>query len=1025
MKIKVFVYWLIITIVMRVSCYTLIAQTIPPRNGYEKACLKIESLFNKSDIPGLSFVLVSEDSIYLRNWGYADLKSKIPVTSNTLFELGSTSKAFTALAILKMHEEGLIGMDDPVSKYIPWFKAFYEDAEVQITIKELLHHTSGIPMESISKIPQGEGVEMLERTVRENNNSKLKEYPGLAFEYSTINYDILGLIIEKVSNITFEEYLKKNIFQPLDLDFTSVGAPANENFAKGYKISFFSPREYAAPRFRGNNPAGYVISNGEDMGKWLKYQLAIDANCYEGIIIESHLPDLSVDPNRLSSYASGWQVMPYRESKIFHSGLNPNFSSFVGFLPDKKMGIAILANSNSDYTAYLGNVILKSLNNEDITEIPEPENIDKVFSLLSFILVVFIIGILVLLIWVLKEVVKKEREIEPINLKSVLNILGGGLLAAPFIFGIYLLPKALMEFSWESAIIWAPNSFYVGCYLFTFAVIGVWVLSIVSAVIPTKNKYYRSLPLIIVLSVLSGLANVIIILLLINAVGSEARVIYLLYYFILMLVFYISGRKFVQAKLINISLSVVYEIRMRLINKIFLSSFEKFEKMDSGRIYSTLTQDTNALANSVNILISMISYIITIVGVFVYLGTISLIATLIIVGVITCVAGLYFIVSKRTRILFEQARDTSNIFSKLIDGLLYGFKELSLSVPKKNEYTREIEVSCSELRSKSNLALVKFVNAMLVGESLLIMVLGTVSFVIPYLFPEIPNPKLLGFIMIVLYLIGPINGVLGSIPNIIQIKVSWNRIKGFIEEINPDLNLTDILTKKHNEVIIENITTKELVYEYKNGDEERCFKVGPINLSVNGGEILFVIGGNGSGKSTLANLLTGLYRADEGFVEINGKRIDREDLGDYYSTIFSNNHIFKKLYGIDTESKKVELTNLLNLFNLEEKVSVDNGEFSSISLSSGQRKRLSLMKCFLEDSQIFLFDEWAADQDPEYKKIFYRILLPEMKKKGKIVIAITHDDNYFDVADQIIKMDMGRLVDYRETMVVENTPLEV
>lgn len=1017
MKTKIYLILFATIIVTQISSYSLIAQTETDQNSYKNIYEKIESLFDKADIPGLSFVLVDENNTYTKNWGYADKKNKIPVTSKTLFELGSASKAFSALAILKLEEDSLISLDDEVSKYIPWFKVFYNKKEVQITLRDLLHHTSGIPTETVSKIPPGEEDNMLEKTVRVINNLELKSFPGVRYEYATINYDILGLIIEEISNMSFEEYLQKNILLALSLESTSVGTPVHENFSKGYKISFSSPMEYQAPRYRGNNPAGYVISNAEDMGKWLKYQLFLDTNSFEKIIKKSHLPDLTVPPNRFSSYASGWFVELYGDPKVYHGGLNPNFSSFVGFLPDKKIGIAILSNSNSSYTAYLGDIILKALNGEDISEIPEPgQGLDKAFSLITYILITILIGILIIFIWMIKGIIAKERKLNPIGVKFIFKILFGGLLTIPFIYGIYLLPRILMDFSWETIIVWAPKSFLVGSILFCSGVIGVWILNSLSVIVPTKNQYYRSLPMIVILSIMSGLANMVIILILINAVGTDNKLIYILYYFALALVFYISSRKIVQTKLINISLSIVYELRMKLINKIFLSSFQKFEKIDNGRVIATLNQDTATISSSVNILISLLSNTITIIGVFVYLGTISFTAMILILSVIFCVAFLYAIVSKRAEVLFEQARDTANVFSGLIDGLLYGFKELSLSGIKKKEYTSEVEASCSELKVKSSLAAIKFINAFLVGETMLIMVLGTISFAIPLLFPEIPKFKLLAFIMIVLYLIGPINAVLGAIPGIIQIKVSWKRINTFIEEVEPDLKLADILTGKIKKLEVKEISMKDLTFEYKNedDDEDHSFKVGPVNLNINSGEILFIIGGNGSGKSTLANLLTGLFAADEGAIKINGKKIHNNELGGLYSTVFCNHHIFKKLYGIDTDNKKEELESLLKLLRLEEKVSVDNGSFSTIDLSNGQRKRLSLMKCFLEDSQIYLFDEWAADQDPEYKKIFYRELLPEMKKQGKIVIAITHDDNYFDVADRIIKMNNGEIIDTKQ-----------
>jgi CubicO group peptidase (beta-lactamase class C family) len=198
-------------------CSTLFAEKNAAENSYEIINEKIESLFNKSDIPGLSFILVDEKNTYIKNWGYADIENKIPVTSQTLFELGSSSKAFTALAILQMEEDGMLNLEDEVSKFIPWFKVFYEGKEVQIKISNLLHHTSGIPMETISKIPQGDNDDMLEKTVGVINDLELKRMPGEKYEYSSINYDILGLLIERISHLSFQEYLQKNIFNSLDL----------------------------------------------------------------------------------------------------------------------------------------------------------------------------------------------------------------------------------------------------------------------------------------------------------------------------------------------------------------------------------------------------------------------------------------------------------------------------------------------------------------------------------------------------------------------------------------------------------------------------------------------------------------------------------------------------------------------------------------------------------------------------------------------------------------------------------------
>ena len=166
---------------------------------------------------------------------------------------------------------------------------------------------------------------------------------------------------------------------------------------------------------------------------------------------------------------------------------------------------------------------------------------------------------------------------------------------------------------------------------------------------------------------------------------------------------------------------------------------------------------------------------------------------------------------------------------------------------------------------------------------------------------------------------------------------------------------------------------------------------------------------NGSGKTTLAKLLTGLYQPDEGKLFINDVPVESAHLSEYFSAAFSPAYLFEKLYNIDVAAKEEEVQKYLELLKLDEKVQISENTYSTIRLSGGQRKRLALLQCYLEDSPIYLFDEWAADQDPEYRRFFYHTLLPEMREMGKIVIAITHDDHYFHIADKVLKMNQGEL----------------
>jgi cyclic peptide transporter len=539
-----------------------------------------------------------------------------------------------------------------------------------------------------------------------------------------------------------------------------------------------------------------------------------------------------------------------------------------------------------------------------------------------------------------------------------------------------------------------------------------------STLFPHQNKYIKALPLVIVLSLLTGAANAAVIFLVTVSFRAVVDLIYLLYFFGLTMVLYLVGRKLVQTKLIKITFDIVYDLRMKLIGKISLTSYQKFETIDRGRVFATLNDDTGQIGGTANIIVGLITSIITIVAAFIFLATIAFWATLVTALVITAIATLYYTVSRKTRRYFEEARDTQNVYMGLLNGLIDGFKELSLHHKKRHEYKDDIEKSCEHYRSKLTLARIKFLNAFMVGESLLITILGAVGFAVPRLLPNTQIYTLMSFIMVLLYLIGPINGILNAIPNILQLRIAWNRIQEFFEDIPANMNPNDLVPLREDKKVVENIEVRGLMFEYKNEDEdededdeneEDNFAIGPVDFEAKRGNIIFIIGGNGSGKTTLAKVLTGLYAADKGSIAINGKPISNHQLGEFFSTVFDDYHLFKKLYNIDLTKKAKKAHQYLKILRLQDKVEFVNNSYSTIDLSGGQKKRLALLQCYLEDSPIFLFDEVAADQDPTFRKFFYRNLLSRMKEQGKIVIAITHDDHYFDVADKVIKMDMGKI----------------
>lgn len=208
----------------------------------------ILELMETGNIPGLSVAVVKDGQVYTRGFGYADLEKKTPVTDDTQFELASCSKAFTAVALLQCEEKGLVNLDDPVSRYFPDFYLMHKGEKVQVTLKQLLHHTSGIPVSSLNKIPVGPIDNALEQTVKNFTGLELTNPPGEEFLYATGNYDIIGAVIAKVSGMSYEEYMVQNVFKPLGLNDTFVeGEPDDPKRATGYKIGFFAPRPYQPP----------------------------------------------------------------------------------------------------------------------------------------------------------------------------------------------------------------------------------------------------------------------------------------------------------------------------------------------------------------------------------------------------------------------------------------------------------------------------------------------------------------------------------------------------------------------------------------------------------------------------------------------------------------------------------------------------------------------------------------------------------------------------------------------------------
>jgi putative ATP-binding cassette transporter len=269
-------------------------------------------------------------------------------------------------------------------------------------------------------------------------------------------------------------------------------------------------------------------------------------------------------------------------------------------------------------------------------------------------------------------------------------------------------------------------------------------------------------------------------------------------------------------------------------------------------------------------------------------------------------------------------------------------------------------------------------------------------------------------LIIGIFLNGPVGSLFAAIPFWIKSNQNVAKIYQLETEIDQEINNQLAMPKLSLDVFNQftSIQLQKVKYTHDNNGDEDSFTLGPINLEIQRGEILFIVGGNGSGKTTLMKILSGLYKTTSGEIRIDDNPLKESMLPAYYnlfSLIMSDYYLFNKLYGLDSiDSKKV--ASLLKLMKLETKTAVIDNAFTDTRLSTGQRKRLAMIVALLHDKPIYLFDEWAADQDIHFRTYFYEVLLKDLKNKGKTVIAISHDDRFFHVADKIFKLEFGKAV---------------
>ena len=521
-----------------------------------------------------------------------------------------------------------------------------------------------------------------------------------------------------------------------------------------------------------------------------------------------------------------------------------------------------------------------------------------------------------------------------------------------------------------------------------------------------------------------GITNMALIALINQAAADVSKgdsVTVQFFLFALLLVTFLVITNIANRENIKSTQGLVHRFKMRIMSEIFKSDLAKIDSIGRAEILQILARDTQTVSQSITFLVSGCQSVATLIFLTLYMATISLTAFFIvgISSVLIVFAGVYAVRNVTNDL--EAVGKRENALNEMFSDFLNGYKEIKMHSDRAYDISRDMVTEArgsSEVKAKLLIFIANYFNYL---QVLMYAVVGLMIFVVPMLSTDF-STSVMQATTTSLFLTASLTGIIQSVPSLSQSNAAARELIGLEEKIlskEPEQGFSQ------REVFstLESIRVENISYHYANGNGKQRpvgnpplgsqpFSLGPINYEFKAGKVYFVRGNNGSGKTTLIRMLVGLSQPTSGQIYVNEVPITLPATSDYrdlFSVVFTDFHLFKKLYGLHDVTPN-EIEHLIELFQMEKKVSVTDGIFSNLRFSTGQKKRLALIVALLEKRQVIILDEWAADQDPEFRHLFYEKIIPMLRAMGKTVIAITHDDHYYQSADYLLQMVNGQLV---------------
>lgn len=482
--------------------------------------------------------------------------------------------------------------------------------------------------------------------------------------------------------------------------------------------------------------------------------------------------------------------------------------------------------------------------------------------------------------------------------------------------------------------------------------------------------------------------------------------------FVLSVSLYMLSKRYVTHRITELVQGGIFNYRGRILDLLRGLRLLSYEAIGKSQILSLLSEKTELISQGAHRLAEGFPAMVMLFCSFIYMATISKMA---LTMALICIAGAMvtiYVLVQAISISMQQAMAKDNEYFAYMQHVLDGFNELKINREKVNDlYTNYMGEVSAEARQKNVSTDISNVNLQLYAQLYFYILMASVVFLLPQL-STLTADRIMSITTIIFFIMGPIVIIIDMFPSLARANVAID----YLQQLEAQLLSAqeDVFSTEETFIApyyFDRILISQLYFSYPVADQGRQFSVGPFDLSLNRGELIFIRGGNGSGKSTFLKLLTGLYEPNSGAIVVDNKTIDNELLDNYrnlFSIIFTDFHLFDRFYG--QQNVNVEMVNeYLVLMGLEKKTGFKNGRFTNTNLSTGQKKRLALIIALLEDKAVYVFDEVAADQDPEFRQFFYDVILQKLKQKQKTVIVVTHDEKYFTHCDRLLVMDMGQM----------------